>query len=343
MKEFLTTFFKSSEERIQNPFVYAFVISWLAFNFQSILVLIFSSKNIEDKLSYINTQHYSISCVLWFPLSSAIFYTLILPHITSITKRLTKNAVKDTHISSSEEKVAIIDSDNDVAIAKLKSEQLKIDYSEANNKNNAIDNLQNTITRLQAQIAEAQSALENERQENFERTNKMNDEYNEMIKKLNSELSDSRSYETDFLNASREYDKVKKELDGVNSEFEKFKDMAIESYKKLEQERDRSRIEFGDLEKMHIEENKERIRLAELVVTLSTDLKSSNEELDKFKFAYLPKNVFVFKDNEVIIKYSLNEEFQYLNVSHGYAMTQNDMEVKLYSEKYTAWSFPSML
>lgn len=50
MKELLQSILSSVNERIKNPFVSAFITSWIIFNWQPIFLMILSIKNIEEKL-----------------------------------------------------------------------------------------------------------------------------------------------------------------------------------------------------------------------------------------------------------------------------------------------------
>jgi hypothetical protein len=59
MKEFLQSIFKSTQERIKNPFVGAFMTSWVLFNWKPILFLVFSVTSIEYKILYMKLSKVS--------------------------------------------------------------------------------------------------------------------------------------------------------------------------------------------------------------------------------------------------------------------------------------------
>lgn len=56
------------EERLKSPFAGAFVASWLVINWKPILIIMFSSKTIEDRIQLVSDTHLSIYSVLWHPL-----------------------------------------------------------------------------------------------------------------------------------------------------------------------------------------------------------------------------------------------------------------------------------
>ncbi len=53
MKEFLQSIFKTTEERVKNPFIGAFMASWVVFNWKPLAFFIFAGKKIEEKINYI--------------------------------------------------------------------------------------------------------------------------------------------------------------------------------------------------------------------------------------------------------------------------------------------------
>lgn len=62
--------FKSHiSERLTSPFAGAFVFAWVGCNWKALLVLCFSNKEIEDRISYVGTTYFaSATEVLWMPL-----------------------------------------------------------------------------------------------------------------------------------------------------------------------------------------------------------------------------------------------------------------------------------
>ena len=149
MKEFLQSIFKSTEERIKNPFIGAFMTSWCLFNWKPILFLFFSSKIIEDKITYISSSFSNICFLLWFPLCSAIFYVLILPYLNLLIEELLKySSIKRNSILINKQKQTI-ENQKELAIEEIKLEEAKTDYRERNTHNKLVEDLQKNIKDLE--------------------------------------------------------------------------------------------------------------------------------------------------------------------------------------------------
>jgi hypothetical protein len=94
MREILNSFLDNSKERIKNPFLGAFIISWVAFNWKPVIILFFSEKEVEQKISFINQNYLSIKYNLWLPLIFAILYVVLLPYIMLLFDRVSSKALE---------------------------------------------------------------------------------------------------------------------------------------------------------------------------------------------------------------------------------------------------------
>ncbi len=94
MREIINSFLDNSKERIKNPFLGAFIISWIAFNWKPIVILLFSEKEIEQKITFINENYISLQYNLWFPLIFAIVYVVVLPYIMLVFDKLSSKALE---------------------------------------------------------------------------------------------------------------------------------------------------------------------------------------------------------------------------------------------------------
>ena len=79
VKELFNSFKGHLEDRITNPILGAFCLSWFFFNWKLILILLFSNSTIEEKIAAIELNHISLTNMLWLPLGFTVFYLLILP------------------------------------------------------------------------------------------------------------------------------------------------------------------------------------------------------------------------------------------------------------------------
>lgn len=59
------------DERVRSPFAGAFVVAWVAINWQALLILTFSSKSIEERIEFVSKNHLSTQDTVWYPLGLA--------------------------------------------------------------------------------------------------------------------------------------------------------------------------------------------------------------------------------------------------------------------------------
>lgn len=69
------------KQRMANPLIGSFTITWVILNWKPILFFILSSKTVESKIEYINTHFYINE---WFIFSQSMYMYLIIPLLTSI-------------------------------------------------------------------------------------------------------------------------------------------------------------------------------------------------------------------------------------------------------------------
>lgn len=80
LSEFKNNLKYSVVERVSNPLIAAFLFSWLCLNWKIILILFLSKKDIEFRIKdMIDAGGVLVSLV--FPVISAIFYVVVMPHL----------------------------------------------------------------------------------------------------------------------------------------------------------------------------------------------------------------------------------------------------------------------
>ncbi|WP_458038792.1 hypothetical protein [Pantoea ananatis] len=77
--EILQSLKKTSTERISNPFYGVLIITWLAFNWEAVAILLFSDLKMEERVRFINSAY---SLMHFYPFVTAIFLTFLLPWCT---------------------------------------------------------------------------------------------------------------------------------------------------------------------------------------------------------------------------------------------------------------------
>lgn len=229
MKDLLTTFFKTSEERIKNPFIGAFMTSWLIFNWKPILFIISSLQKIEDKIVYIDKYFSNILNLLWLPLISAIFYILILPYLSLAIDHLLKfSQLKRTNLSIEKQKLTI-ESQKQLAIEEIKFEEAKTEFRERNTHNRLVEN-------LQKKIKDIETEFENEKNKN-----------SNLIEQLKSELSNRDSiYVKEIKNYENRYSEAREEIMKLNEKI-------------YEKEKVISKLERNIMNEENLEKNTNRL------------------------------------------------------------------------------------
>lgn len=79
IKEIVASLRKTSTERISNPFYGVFIMTWLAFNWEAVAIILFSDLPMQERVRFINSAY---SLIFLYPLLFAIFLTFILPWCT---------------------------------------------------------------------------------------------------------------------------------------------------------------------------------------------------------------------------------------------------------------------
>lgn len=165
MKEIIESFLKTANERIKNPFIGAFISSWIIFNWKPILFLIFSFQNIESKLFYIQKQFSDIDHLIYLPLISTIFYILILPLLNLLFEILLKSPTSKRKELVTENRKQAIEHEKVIAIEEIKLEETKTEYRGLKSNNKLIEELQQKCIKLEEEInyekGKAKSEIEN--------------------------------------------------------------------------------------------------------------------------------------------------------------------------------------
>ena len=152
MKELLQTIFMTSKERISNPIIGTFLISWTAFNWKPIIFLFISGQKIEDKIAYIDSNLSSINNLLFFPLIAVFIYVLIIPYVNLLFEYLLEfSRIKRNFILISKQK-QIIENKKELAIEEIKLEEAQTEFKERKNQNKLIEDLHKSILAKEEQL-----------------------------------------------------------------------------------------------------------------------------------------------------------------------------------------------
>ena len=181
----------SMYERAISPLFGAFLISWVLWNYKTVLVL-FSSMKVKEKIVYIESNLYSVNWSLTlygaiYPLISAILFIIFYPfpakwvYEYSTNKQKELKAIKqriedDTPLTLEESRV-------------IRRELLRVesDYGEEiAKKNNDVDRYKDIILALENEIKEASLSSRKSKEpsgriEKFNHSDSLNDELKQML------------------------------------------------------------------------------------------------------------------------------------------------------------------
>jgi hypothetical protein len=188
MRELLNTFLDTTKERIKNPFIGAFIFSFIAFNWKAVFIIIFASKSIQEKIELIETDYTGLLHNLWLPIIFAVFYVLILPYIMWFFDNISSKAIEGRKENIVDQQLFDLQSKQRLAEQESKLEDIRASYRETADLNQKIDVLtnqvterENTIEILQTELLTAQE--DQKRLQNF------------LVKQNDSSLSESQKNE----------------------------------------------------------------------------------------------------------------------------------------------------
>ncbi|WP_278380530.1 hypothetical protein [Chryseobacterium arthrosphaerae] len=177
-------------DRFKNPYIIAFSISWVAFNWKAIAFFIFSKGNVEYKILTIKQEYSDIWHYFYYPLASAIVFLFLVPYLNQLNEWFLMFSIKKRADYINTQIVDKIKRETTVAIEEDKKQQAITFAREGKMHNEYVDKLNETITGLNDQLADERSrslneviSLQNEKQI-------LSAEISNMIKLHNNSVND---------------------------------------------------------------------------------------------------------------------------------------------------------
>ena len=161
MTEFIKALFANATERIKNPLIGTFFMSWIVFNWKAILFLLFSVNDIETKLTILSDKYYNLGNLIFYPLLVALGYIFLLPYITLGIDFLLKHSNNKQSERIQKNKLISIDSQITIALKNIDLEQKQTEYRERRNINVNIEVLNKTIQELQNDLSSERTSFSN--------------------------------------------------------------------------------------------------------------------------------------------------------------------------------------
>ena len=225
MKEFIKSLLNPVEERVKNPIIGAFIISFIAFNWKSILVILFYNQiNIFERICLVEIV-YTSSWNYIIPLISTIVYNLGLPYVNWLSHKIKQKPIQKI---------------NEINIEIVKG---KIEYREKMIENKTNEVLQEINLQLEEKILsieEEKTALNN-RILNIEEESKKLERENENLKKIIEYKDNSIDVWSDGNNSFKK--KTVRFFNGTSVLIEKNKNGTL-SYHELVHDRPITKAEY---------------------------------------------------------------------------------------------------
>ncbi|AVF46938.1 hypothetical protein CMT89_09975 [Elizabethkingia anophelis] len=197
MKEIFLSVFKSSEERLKNPFIGTFILSFLILNWKPLAILFFSTLVIEQKINYIMKNYNSIWNIFIYPCIISIFYIGILPYLMLLFDKGTFWALKNRNKNLYNIKKIDIEGKTEIAQAEIELENLKSNYKEK-------ADLNRKILELNSEIEINNGKIENLVTENNHLRRNIND-YETSLNEKDWKIQELRSIVTETDNKLSDY------------------------------------------------------------------------------------------------------------------------------------------
>lgn len=200
-------------ERLKNPYIITFLISWILFNWRPIIFFIFSKGTAEYKLNTIQIRYSDVEHYFCYPMTSTLLFLFVLPYLNTLNeyclqwtlkkrRKFLTNQIKNRIVN--DEAVLIADFNKDEAIRMVKEGKSRDEY----------------ISKLETSNSEVLQEVEKLRNSSVEENTKHNEEMKLISDKFSDEMKQQR----------KNYQELQKTNSNLSIEvFEKQKE--IDSYK----------------------------------------------------------------------------------------------------------------
>lgn len=167
MKEIIDAVFDTAKERMKNPFIGAFILSWVAFNWKPIIVLVFGTGSVEGRISLIEKNYIDLVWNFVLPICFSLFYVMVLPYIMWLFDKIASKAVKGRKTNIKNQKLFDLEARQDYAKEDRKLENIKAGFRDLTELNGEIEELQQQLEVKAASVIsikqEYSSALDEQR------------------------------------------------------------------------------------------------------------------------------------------------------------------------------------
>ncbi|WP_308539056.1 hypothetical protein [uncultured Pantoea sp.] len=250
MSNFFTEIFqslkKTSTERISNPFYGVMIITWLAFNWEAVAILLFSDMKMDERVRFINSAY---SFMNFYPFITAIILTFLLPWCTEkitfvqskpISRTSTLLAIRKKKMLLADISVERFRAKKDVAYERHKAGEEK----EVQDMREAIISSKETTGQLTEELNTANQSLEKQK---IELQKYINDNItvNDTLSVRDTHI---KSLKADLTSSKHENEKLRLQLEKshlTNASLEKTLEVQSHEFQKTKSEFKEKIIDFN--------------------------------------------------------------------------------------------------
>lgn len=193
LKEFFLSFIESAKDRLKNPMIGAFIMAWVAINWRFLAILLFSSKTIEQKIEFIESNYFDINYNLWIPLGFAVFYVLILPYIMALFDWLSQKGIAARKLISKNHRISDIQHRQEIAAEEWQLSKIKEGSPDITALKDKIEELETYIKEKDEVINTLSDTIEDTKQEVPESTKNQEKPENKSTRRNTSKKTNSKS------------------------------------------------------------------------------------------------------------------------------------------------------
>jgi len=128
LKSFLPSIKKSFEDRMSNPILGTFTLSWCISNWKVFLILMFSDKKIEAKITAIETDFSGWDTLLVYPLIFTSIYLILSPWLLLGVQTLQEKANSQRKLHKIKEDTSFLTNKVDLVRAESALEEIKLEH-----------------------------------------------------------------------------------------------------------------------------------------------------------------------------------------------------------------------
>lgn len=123
-KEIFHSFKQSSSERVKSPFLGAFVFSWLGFNWPTVAIILFSKKDIIDRINEVDSK-YDVGHFILAPCLTTIIICIIFPWANQLFTKLQSKPNTETAMTILNEKISMAEKQLQISVLDAKKATTK--------------------------------------------------------------------------------------------------------------------------------------------------------------------------------------------------------------------------